>query len=190
MEELTVLANYLTEPDEDGKPRIDPDYYKTVLHEYIERERQERGLEKITVNNMLSILISAYDAIFRERGSRRQNEKCNIIYTPGNIAELLRIYCDEVIRYGVRPSLYQFSRLTGIDEGVTQDYLTSAASEMRKICEEMLDGLLFEDRTGRIVLANNSARYGMEFEKKQATDREQIRQLHTANELPQLIETQ
>lgn len=190
MEELTASANYLPEPDENGKPRINPEYYKVTLHEYIERERQERGLEKITVNNMLSILISAYDAIFKEHTRRRQGEKCNIIYTPGNIAELLRIYCDEVIRYGVRPSLYQFSRLTGIDEGITQDYLTSAASEMRKICEEMLDGLLFEDRTGRIVLANNSARYGMEFEKKQATDREQIRQLHTANELPQLTEMQ
>lgn len=191
MEELTTSANYLPEPDEDGQPRIDPDYYRNVINDRIDDFIARKGKDpaKINGNDLMAAFIGIRESIFKQTHAER-NRRSNIPYTTNNIAALLDIYINIVVERGAHPSLYGFSWLTGIEEKTVKEYVTPAQFAILNIRREMLRNSLADDRMGRIVLANNDSSYGLEYEKKQATDREQIRQLHTANELPQLIETQ
>lgn len=192
MEELTASANYLPEPDENGKPRINPEYYKNIINDRIDDFISRKGKDpaKINGNDLMAAFVGIRQAIFKYKGEEWQRHACNVPYTVYNIKSLLDVYINIAIERGAHPSLFGFSWLTGIDENTVKEYLTPASLEILNIRREMLRNSLADDRMGRIVLANNDSSYGLEYEKKQATDREQIRQLHTANELPQLTEIQ
>ena len=57
---------------------------------------------------------------------------------------------------------------------------------MTNLRRELLRNLLADDKTGRIVLANNDASFGLEYEKKNAVERETIKAGLSMGELPQL----
>lgn len=188
MNDITTNQNYLAEPDENGKPRINPAYYKNVIVDYIHRYTQENGItpDKLTNNNMLAICQEIQEAVFNPSDIKQHNPKCNIPYTTHNLTELFYIYKSVCVKYGRIPSLYGFSILTGIAEDTIKKYVTPADLEILNIRREMLRNALSDDRMGRIVLANNDSSYGLEYEKKNTIERETVRQGLALNDLPKL----
>ena len=192
MEQLQTITdnqNYLPTTDENNKPMIDPTYYQNIITEYIESYIESNNLDrtKLNNNNMLSICLNINKAVFTNHNQAyRTDRRANIPYTEYNINTLLKIYVDTVISYGCIPSLFAFSQLTGIDEGTTQKYLSPASIEILNFRREMLRNLLADDKTGRIVLANNDASFGLEYERKNTIERETIKQGLSLGELPKL----
>ena len=185
----TINTNYLSEPDENGKPRINPLYYKNIIIDYIQRYTEENNIntQSIKNNQMLAICLYIYENIFTTNHTKAYKNdphpKCNIPYTQYNISNLLSIYKSICLSYGCIPSMYGFSVLSGIDEETVKKYVTPATVEMTNTRREMLRNALSDDRMGRIVLANNDSSYGLEYEKKQAQERETIRQGLTLEDL-------
>ena len=186
MEELTTNQNYLTEPDENGKPRINPAYYKNVLVDYIQRFKEDHNTDKLTNNNMLAICQDIQENVFAQRTNKQYNNNCNIPYSTHNITALFLIYKSVCLKYGCIPSMYGLSILTGIAEDTIKKYVTPAELEILKVRREMLRNALSDDRMGRIVLANNDSSYGLEYEKKNTIERETVRQGLALNDLPKL----
>ena len=193
MEYLQTSENYLPELDENNQKKINPDYYKQTIKDLIIRyiedshndpTRPTLNMDKLTNNNMLSILNYIHSIVFHNNNKQYTTQNaCNIPYTKYNIETLLKVYKDIVLSFNCTPSLYQFSMLTGIQEDTIKKYLTAASMEIVNIRREILRNELSNDRMGRIVLANNDNSYGLEYEKKQAVDRETIRQGMTLDDL-------
>lgn len=192
MEEITTTQNYLSQPDENGQPRINPSYYKTILSDFIDRYMQDNNIQpdKITNNKMLAICQSIYESIFSNHVDKDKptnpTRKCNIPYSQYNIATLLDIYKSTLIKYNCFPSLFGFSILTGIQEETVKRIVTPSQLEILNIRREMLRNALSDDRMGRIVLANNDSSYGLEYEKKNVIERETVKQGLNLTELPKL----
>lgn len=188
----TTGANYLPTLDENGKPMIEPSYYKNVIIDHIELYIQENNLDrtKLSNNALVAVSMDIYDSLFSNHHTKtRPNDntpKCNIPYTEYNISTLLELYKNIAVKYGCIPSLFGFSILTGIQEDTTKKYVTPASLEMTNLRRDLLRNLLADDKTGRIVLANNDSSFGLEYEKKNTLERETIKQGLTLQELPQL----
>lgn len=188
----TTGANYLPTQDENGKPMIDPSYYKNIIADRIQAYMEETGTDrtKIDGNDLLTIYRETQEAIFKPSYTPQSNNRCNIPYTPYNIETLFKLYISISTAYKVPPSLFAFSILTGIDEGTTEKYLTLAGFEISNLRREMLRNKLYSDKTGAIVLANNDTSYGLEYEKKNTVERETIKRGLSLQELPQLGQSQ
>lgn len=188
------ITNFLTETDENGQNKIDINYYKNTINDLIVRFIEETqnnpykptiNADKITNNNMLSICIYIYETLFKREKAYKTDAASNIPYTQYNISALLQLYIDIVQSYGCIPSLYGFSRMTGIDENTVKK-VTPSSIGIVNIRAEMLRNALSDDRMGRIVLANNDSSYGLEYEKKNTIERETVRQGLALNDLPKL----
>lgn len=192
----TTGANYLPTQDENGKPMIDPSYYKNIITDHIETYLQDNNIDrtKLTNNNMVAVSMDIYESVFCNHTDRttptNPQPKCNIPYTVYNINTLLEIYKAILIKYNCIPSLFGFSILTGIQEETTKRYVTPAGLEMTNLRRELLRNLLADDKTGRIVLANNDSSFGLEYEKKNTVERETIKRGLSLQELPQLGQSQ
>lgn len=191
---METTQNYLTELDENGQPQINIEYYRNTITDLITRYIEESqtnpykptiNADKITNNNMLSICIYIYESLFKREKAYKTDSACNIPYTQYNITALLQLYIDIVQSYGCIPSLYGFSRMTGIQEDTIKK-VTPATMEILNIRREMLRNALSDDRMGRIVLANNDSSFGLEYEKKNTIERETVRQGLALNDLPKL----
>lgn len=184
--------NYLSEPDENNKPRINPTYYKNAIIEHIDYYLQVNNIPRDKLNNniMLSICLDVYESIFSSHHipTRRNDNtpKCNIPYSQYNLTTLLELYKYIMIRYNCIPSLYGLSMLTGIDEDTFKKYVTPASVGMTNCRRELLRNLLADDKTGRIVLANNDSSFGLEYERKNTVERETIRRGLSLGDLPKL----
>lgn len=180
--------NYLTTLDENNKPMINPAYYKNVIIDYIELYRHDNDIprNKLTGNDLLSVFLTIQENIFKPTTTLKDNKQCNIPYTENNITLLWDIYRNISVSYKIPPSLYAFSILTGIQEQTAMKYVTPSRIETTNIRREMLRNELYNDRMGRIVLANNDTSYGLEYEKKNTVEREQIRQGLALSDLPQI----
>ena len=188
--------NYLSEPDENNKPRINPTYYKNTITELINRYISESQTnpytptldpDKLTNNNMIAINNYINKALFTNPEQRYiSDRKCNIPYTEFNINTLFTLYIDITTSFNCIPSMFGFSCLTGLDELTIKRYLTPASCEMINIRREMLRNLLADDKTGRIVLANNDSSFGLEYERKNTVERETIRRGLSLGDLPKL----
>jgi hypothetical protein len=182
---VTISNNYITETDENGQPIINPDYYKNILVDHINEYINTSGIDrnKISGNDFLAIFSQLHNTIFKPDKPLKNNYKCNIPYTTDNISRLLNVYIEICYLYKINPSLFAFSVLTGITEEVVKKYVTLSGLTITNIRREMLRNELYNDRMGRIVLANNDSSYGLEYEKKQAQERETIRQGLTLEDL-------
>lgn len=180
---LQISNNYLTETDENGQRKVNATYYYNVINDSIQAYMEEHKLTKISGNDLLAIFNETRQRIFACDHNQPHNRKCNIPYTQYNISTLLQIYINLCMNYKCNPSLFGFSTLTGINEDAIKQYVTLAHSEILNIRREMLRNELYNDRMGRIVLANNDSSYGLEYEKKQAQERETIRQGLTLEDL-------
>ena len=180
--------NYLPEPDENNKPRINPTYYKNIINDYINNYIIESGIDRthITGNDLLAIFRQTQQNIFKPSKQTPNNESCNIPYTTHNIESLLNVYINTCLLYKVYPSLFGFSILTGIDEATAKKYLTREGFELLNLRREMLRNDLATDKTGRIVLANNDSSFGLEYERKNTVERETIRRGLSLGDLPKL----
>lgn len=185
------MDNYLTTLDDNGRQMINPDYYKNIIYDYINLYIQDNEIKKrdIDGNDLLSIFRSVNEKIFINHNKNPNNPaspNSNIPYTTYNIATLYKLYTDISLCYKVHPSLYAFYVLTGIEEDTTKKYLTRAGVDTLNLRREMLRNELAQDKTGRIVLANNDQSYGLEYEKKSALDRETIKQGLSLQDLPKI----
>lgn len=183
-------TNYLTTLDENNKPMINPAYYKNLIIDQIETyiKTNEIKRDKLTGNDLIAIFQGIYESIFKPDTNKRYNEKSNIPYTDYNINSLWDIYNTISISFKVPPSAYAFSILTGIQEDTARKYVTPSKFETVNIRREMIRNELYNDRMGRIVLANNDNSFGLEYEKKNTVEREQIKHGLQLNELPKLEE--
>lgn len=181
-------TNFLPELDENGQNKIDVDYYRNVITEYITEYIDTANIDrnKITGNDLLSIFSQIQEKIFKPLKPTFTNKKCDIPYTQYNITELLKIYVNICLVYKVHPSLFSFSILTGITEEIVKKYVTASSLTILNYRREMLRNDLASDRMGRIVLANNDSSYGLEYEKKNTIERETVRQGLALNDLPKL----
>lgn len=196
---ITTGANYLPTQDENGKPMIDPTYYKNIITDHINHFIEESQAnpykptidpDKLTNNQMLTILKYIYQSIFTNPSRAYiTDRRCNVPYTDYNINTLYLLYMDIVQSYGCIPSFYGFSSMTGLSEDIIHRYVTSSDSEITNTRREMLRNLLADDKTGRIVLANNDSSFGLEYERKNTVERETIRRGLGVQDLPRLAET-
>lgn len=182
------ITNYLQETDENGKTKINIDYYRNVITDYITDYINTSGLDrnKLTGNDFLAIFKRIQSQVFKPHKNTFPITRCNIPYTDYNINSLYDLYIDICFIYKVHPSLFQFSVLTGLDESTIHKYVTRSQAETLNIRREMLRNDLSNDRMGRIVLANNDSSYGLEYEKKNTIERETVRQGLALNDLPKL----
>lgn len=182
------ITNYLQETDENGQNKINIDYYRNIIIDYINDYINTSGLDrnKLTGNDFLSIFKRIQSQVFKPHKNTFPITKCNIPYTDYNINALYDLYIDICFIYKVHPSLFQFSILTGLDESTIHKYVTRSQAETLNIRREMLRNDLSNDRMGRIVLANNDSSYGLEYEKKNTIERETVRQGLALNDLPKL----
>lgn len=191
MEQIQAQPNYLPERDEDGQPMIDPAYYENIItdhiHDYITETGIERG--KLTGNDFLAIFRTTQRDVFKPQRKTFPNKASNITYSTHNIQALFNLYIDICMQYKVYPSLFGFSILTGIQEDTTKQYLTPAQLEVTNLRREMLRNDLASDKMGRVVLANNDASFGLEYERKNTVERETIRRGLGVQDLPRLAET-
>lgn len=182
------MDNYSLIQEDNNNPAINPDYYKNIINDHIETYLQDNGIkrDKLTANDLLSVYQTIYNHIFKPPKNKPDNAKCNINYTEENITALWEVYINITLSYKVPPSVFAFSVLTGIQEETTKKYVTSARIETLNYRREMLRNELYTDKMGRIVLANNDQSYGLEYEKKNNVEREQIKQGLTLQDLPQI----
>lgn len=182
------MDNYLTTLDDNGRQMINPDYYKNVILDNINLYMQETGIKRneLDANDFLAIFRSLYNTLFKPLQNKPNNEQCNIPYTDYNLNTLFNVYIDICAMYKIHPSVFAFGVLTGITETIIRQYVTSAGLIITNFRRDMLRNELARDKTGRIVLANNDSSYGLEYEKKNTVEREQIRQGLSLNELPQI----
>lgn len=183
--------NYLTTLDNDNKPMINADYYKNIIIDNIDLYINKTGINRkdLSGNDFLAIYKIINNKVFRITDKNTKNPaapNCNIPYTIYNISTLYNLYTDISLLYKVHPSLYAFYILTGIEEDTTKKYLTRAGVDTLNLRREMLRNELAQDKTGRIVLANNDQSYGLEYEKKSALDRETIKQGLSLQDLPKI----
>lgn len=182
---------YIDGADEDGKPRIDSDYFKNIILDRITSYMQETGTDRnhIDGNDLLAVYRQTQEAIFKPKQNSFPPVKCNIPYSEYNIGALLDMYVSISTAYKIPPSLYAFSILTGIDEGTVQRYLTPERYEMVKLRREMLGNKLYQNTMGQMAIANHDPSYGLEWEKKSTIERETIRRGLGVQDLPRLAET-
>jgi len=179
--------NYLTTTDENNAPMINPDYYRNILTDFINdyMKETETPRNKLTGNDFLAICRKTYNTIFKP-DTTQVYKKCNIPYTEYNINTLYNLYIDICLSYKIHPSMYAFSIMTGLDEGTIYRYVTPSRDETLFLRREMLRNELAQDKFGRVVLANNDSSYGLEYEKKNTVEREQIKQGLSLYDLPQI----
>lgn len=182
------ITNYLQETDENGQNKINIDYYRNIITDYITDYINTSGLDrnKLTGNDFLACFASIHEKVFKPIKPTFTNKKCDIPYTQYNISELLKIYVNICLLYKIHPSLFAFSVLTGITEEIVKKYVTTSSLTISNFRREMLRNDLASDRMGRIVLANNDSSYGLEYEKKNTIERETVRQGLALNDLPKL----
>ena len=185
-------TNYLTTLDENNKPMINPTYYRNIIIDSIESYMKEYDItrDRLTTNDLIAVSVGLFENVFKnpDRNGKPTNPKpkSNIPYTQYNITTLFNIYKSIWLIYKCLPSVYGFSILTGIQEDTIQKYVTTAQPEIVNLRRDLLRNSLYDDRTGRIVLANNDNSFGLEYERKQAIENETIKRGLALGDLPQL----
>ena len=167
---------------------VDKAYYKNAILDIIDRFIQERGYDTkhITANHLNACLTQCKHTLFESNETYISNTYTNpIFYTNANIEILYQIYLEVCEMYICIPSLYGFSRLTGIQEDTTQEYLTSASLETLKHRREYIQNKLADSTLGVTVLANNDSSVGLMYTAKNQIRQETIKQISMDN-LPKL----
>lgn len=168
----------------DSNGVINPAYYKTACIDIIERTAAERGIDlnKITSNQLKSLLRECYYTLFKPEKNSFPNYRCNIPYTTDNITALLELYIDLNDKYNCIPSLFGFERFCGITEDTTLKYVTGSRLELLKLRKLYIQNKLTESPVGVIALANNDQDSGLMYNRQNIVDHETIKQGLTVND--------
>lgn len=168
----------------DNNGLINPDYYKNAINDLCKRyiDKLYPDEKKITNNHLLAIMPHIYESLFKPDHNLPNNQKCNIPYNEFNISTLYRIYIQLYNDYLCMPSMYSFSRLTGIDESCIDKYVTGARFEIVNNRREFITGKLTETPIGVTVLANNESSVGLMYNRQNMVEKETIKQGLTLND--------
>lgn len=162
---------------------INPDYYKNSINDLCQRAIFELYPDdKITNNHMLAIMDYIYTSLFKPDKPLINNQKCNIPYNEYNISTLFYIYLDLYNKYLCLPSLYSFSRMTGLSEDIIQAYVTAARMEITKNRRDKVQGKLYNSPLGVTVLANNDIDTGLMYNRQNMIDNQTVKQGLTVND--------
>ena len=166
------------------KDHIDIDYYKNVINDLCKRYISELypDVNKITNNHLLAIMGCIYNVLFKPNNTSWCNKKCNIPYNTENIKALFNIYMQLYDNYDCLPSMYSFSRLTGLSEDALYSYLTDIRSELTKNRREKVQGKLYNTPVGVVTLANNDLDTGLMYNRQNIVDHETVKQKLSLND--------
>ena len=176
------MDNTIVNIDQNGA--INPAYYKTACFDIIERNAAARDIDlnKITSNQLKSLLRECYYTLFKPTKNSFPNNRCNVPYTTENITALLDIYTAICERFCCIPSLFGFERFTGITEETTQKYVTASRLELTKQRKLFIQNKLTESPVGVIALANNDQDTGLMYNRQNMVEKETIKQGLTLND--------
>ena len=176
----------------DSNGNINETYYRNVINDHVERYIQEFGYDaaRLTSNNLLAVCIQVYYDVFKPQKDLFTNKKCNIPYNKNNIEKLINIYTDLAFKYNCLPSMFTFSKLTGIDDETINDYVTVASSRLNNIRKEYLINRLNESTLGIVTLANNEQSIGLMYNRQNIIDHETVKQSLQVNDLIKLPQRQ
>ena len=174
--------------DQDGF--LNYSYYKNATLDIISRQATQDNIDlsRITSNQLRACFRSCYYALFKPDNTSFNNYSCNIPYSEKNINILFNIYIEVCERFSCIPSLYGFSRYSGIDEDTTQKYVTGARFEMVKSRKDYIQNSMSNSQVGVITLANNDSDSGLMYNRQNLIDHETVKQNLTLNDIRQLAQ--
>ena len=172
--------------DDDGY--INSDYYRNASLDIIQREAEERGLdvEKLSANQLVSLLRACYNILFKPQTRGKDNNACNIPYNEENITRLFLVYTELAERFGCIPSVYTFTRYSGIEDDTVYKYVTHARLDVLKTRRNYIQNALSNTTVGQITLANNDADTGLMYTAQNMIQSEQIKQGLSVSDLYKL----
>ena len=182
------MSDCITNIDSNGN--INESYYNNAIRDLTKRYLTELYPEttKYTSNHLLAVMSHIYDSLFRPDGSLLYNQKSNIPYTTNNIQILFNIYIKLYNDYLCLPSLYSFSRMTGISEDALERYLTAGKSEVSKTRKEMVQNKLYETPIGVTVLANNEESVGLMYNRQNMIDKQTVSRNISLSDIRQIAQ--
>lgn len=162
----------------DTNNQINTEYYKNATIDIIQRCISDSGNDpnKITANQLRAYFRQAYYTLFKPDKPTIANNQNNIPYTSSNIEKLFNIYIDVCEMFSCIPSVYGFTRYTGIEEPTLYKYVTAARLQMLKSRKDYLQNMLSNTPIGGIALANNDQDSGLMYNRQNILDKQTIQQ--------------
>ena len=182
--------DYTVNVNEDGY--INKAYYKNASLDIIQRQIQDKQLDpnKITANQLKALFRQCYYSLFEPETNNFPPYNANIPYNTKNIEILLSIYTEICEIYSCIPSLYGFTRFTGIEEETIQKYVTAARLEMVKARKDYVQNSLSNSQVGTIALANNDTDTGLMYTRQNLVDKQTIQQNITLKDFVRISSAQ
>ena len=182
------MSDCITNLDSDGN--INESYYNNAIRDLTKRYLTELYPEttKYTSNHLLAVMSHIYDSLFRPDKTYPNNPKLNIPYTVYNITTLYKLYVSLYNDYLCIPSLYSFSRMTGLDEATIEKYVTGVRFELVNNRKEMIQNKLYETPIGVTVLANNEESVGLMYNRQNMIDKQTVSRNISLSDIRQIAQ--
>lgn len=175
----------------DDQGFINIDYYFTAATDIINRAAADKGLDPqhITSNQILSLYIRVYKALFRPENTSLYNTQCNIPYNPENISRMITLYLLICMEYSALPSLNALCYFSGINEQTFDSYLVTPISQViRKARKDYIQNRLNDSVVGVIALANNDADSGLCYTRQNYIAAEAVKKSLSFEDLKQIAQ--
>jgi hypothetical protein len=174
--------------DEDGY--INESYYLNACLDIINRGIQDRGrdADHITTNQLMTHLNDCYDTLFKPKQTQLYNEQCSIPYNTTNIQRLINIYLKICDSFSVLPSVYTFSRFTGIQEDTVEEWVTGGKMEITKHRKGYVQNRLNDTTIGVIALANNDIDTSLLYTRQNIVDHATVKKALSFSDLRQIAQ--
>ena len=174
--------------DDDGY--IDEQFYLNACIDIIDRGIQDRGRnpDHITTNQLKAHLNDCYNTLFRPNKPILYNPNCRIPYNTTNIQRLINVYLTICDVYDVLPSVYVFSRFTGIGDDTMDEYVTHARNQITKHRKDYVQDRLNDSTVGVIALANNDIDTSLLYTRQNLVDHATVKKALSFADLRQIAQ--
>lgn len=175
----------------DDEGFINETYYLNACIDIIDRGLKDRGVDPvhITTNQLKPFLNDCYDALFKPSKRNPTFEpNTTIPYNETNIQRLINVYLKICDRYNALPSVYVFSRFTGVGEERVGQYVTNGREIIGKHRKTYVQDRLNDSTIGVIALANNDIDTGLLYTRQNIVDHATVKKALSFSDLQQIAD--
>lgn len=169
--------------DTDGY--INESYYLNACLDIIQRGLEQRGIDpdKVTTNQMTYHFDECYKALFKPEKPLINNQTNNLPYNTINIERLINIYLSICSIYNLLPSVYVFTRFSGLTEETMEGYVTRGRLIIGKHRKNFVQNRLNDSPVGVIALANNDIDTGLLYTRQNIVAHATVKKALSFNDL-------